>query len=387
MSDTSKCVGNRQECYGCGMCAAVCKTRVLSMKLNKLGFMVPRIVNQEACTNCGLCSVICNYGTTEFPAFSKPLASYAGWSNSHDVKKMCSSGGIAYELCIKFLSDGYKICAAKYNADSKKVEHYIIENESQLKDSVGSKYLQSHTQEAFANISPRERHVIIGTPCQIDMWRRYLRKIKKEDNFLLIDFFCHGVPSYNVWTKYLSENGLVDRMIKSVTWRDKSRGWHKSWNISAYKADRPEDYRLSYRSSSQDGDSFYFMFLSNCALNPACYSECKYKEFSSSADIRLGDLWGNLYKENEEGVSACVAFTPKGNDALQAINATLLKCGEEDVAEGQMKHHIAKPWYYCLVSKAIISPFISLKTIRKTFVISEIVHYQLSKLSKLISRK
>lgn len=300
---------------------------------------------------------------------------------------MCSSGGIAYELSLKFLSGGYKICAAKYDADNKIVGHYIIENEEELKGSVGSKYLQSNTQEAFSNISTRDKYVVIGTPCQIDMWRRYLRKIKKEDNFVLIDFFCHGVPSYNIWTKYLSENNLIDRKIESVTWRDKSNGWHQSWNICVVKSTEFGDQEPSYQSSSKDGDLFFFMFLSNCALNPACYSQCKYKEFNSSADIRLGDLWGNLYKDNDEGVSACVAFTPIGDYALESINATLFTCSKEEVAEGQMKSHIVKPWYYSLVAKAVVSPHISLKSIRKTFVFAEIVRYQFSKISMLLSRK
>ena len=387
MNRFSKCVGNRVECYGCGMCASVCKTRVLEMQLNKRGFMVPRVVNSDGCTNCGLCSTICNYQKHESPSFSMPLAVYAGWSNNPDVRKMCSSGGVAYDIALKFLSLGYKICSVKYDATNKIVEHCIIDDIQSLNDSAGSKYLQSHTQNAFSNICTKEKYVIIGTPCQIDMWRRYLKRIKREDNFILVDFFCHGVPSYNIWLKYLSENGLRDFAVNKVTWRDKSAGWHSSWNISVYDSEHANLDAPYYRSSSKDGDSFYFMFLSNCALNPSCYSDCKYKEFKSSADIRLGDLWGSKYKNNEEGVSACLAFTTKGDETLKSINATMTKCGNADVAEGQMKHHISKPWYYNLVADAIRSRRISLKSIRKAFVISEILGFQLSKLYKKLTSK
>lgn len=46
---------------------------------------------------------------------------------------------------------------------------------------------------------------------------------------------------------------------------------------------------------------------------------------------------GNTYKDNEDGVSAAIAFTSKGDEVLHQCNCTLVEHPFEVVAEGQMK--------------------------------------------------
>lgn len=82
---------------------------------------------------------------------------------------------------------------------------------------------------------------------------------------------------------------------------------------------------------------FYALFLGDCCLGKQCYEHCKYKYDKSSADIRIGDLWGKTYINNEDGVSGAIAFTAKGNDILHSINCELVEHPFEVVAEGQMK--------------------------------------------------
>ncbi|CDD20529.1 uncharacterized protein BN769_00604 [Prevotella sp. CAG:732] len=91
------------------------------------------------------------------------------------------------------------------------------------------------------------------------------------------------------------------------------------------------------------GDWFYKMFLGHYCLGEQCVKACKYKYDKSSADIRIGDLWGNTYKEDEKGVSALVTFTEKGKMIVESLkNATLVSQPLEVVAEGQMKDN-ARP--------------------------------------------
>lgn len=82
---------------------------------------------------------------------------------------------------------------------------------------------------------------------------------------------------------------------------------------------------------------FYALFLGDCCLGRQCYEHCKYKYDKSSADIRIGDLWGNTYEDNEDGVSAAIAFTSKGDEILKACNCELTEHPFEVVAEGQQK--------------------------------------------------
>lgn len=76
------------------------------------------------------------------------------------------------------------------------------------------------------------------------------------------------------------------------------------------------------------------------ALGPQCQKQCKYKYDKSSADIRIGDLWGETYNDDEKGVSALIAFTEKGRKLVEILeNVTLVEHPFEVVAEGQMKNN------------------------------------------------
>ena len=86
------------------------------------------------------------------------------------------------------------------------------------------------------------------------------------------------------------------------------------------------------------GDLFYKLFLGDIALGPQCQTQCKYKYDHSSADIRIGDLWGKTYQHDQKGVSALIAFTERGREIVESLkDVTLIEHPFEIVAEGQMK--------------------------------------------------
>lgn len=369
-------------CYGCGLCATVCKAGVLTMQLNSQGFYVPQVSNPDKCVECGLCSRVCSCHLETAPNFSEATDAFAGWSNQPDTRYYSSSGGVAVEIARYAIDRGYKVCSVRYNCEKKRAEHYISTSIEDLEDSIGSKYLPSYTFDAFSGVNVNEKHVIIGTPCQIDMWRRFLKFRKKEDNFILIDFFCHGVPSMNLWKKYLEEQKIILPDSK-ITWRDKISGWHSSWNISAYNCHRNKSVSPYYRSSAiKDKDLFYSLFLGNYCLNRSCYADCKYKLNNSSADIRLGDFWGLTYSRVDDGVNSILVFTPKGLQIIKDTNITTVAHTLREVCEGQMHNPVKRPWFYDICTFALRLPFIKLSTIRSAIVLEEIVSYQIKKLLK-----
>lgn len=93
------------------------------------------------------------------------------------------------------------------------------------------------------------------------------------------------------------------------------------------------------------GDLFYRLFLGDLCLGKACEKQCKYKYDRSSADLRIGDLWGQAYADDEKGVSALIAFTERGREVAESLKeVSLTEQPFEVVAEGQMKrnaHHKA----------------------------------------------
>lgn len=225
--------------------------------------------------------------------------------------------------------------------------------------SAGSKYIQSYTVDGFKAINRKEKYLVTGTPCQIDSFRRYIQRFHCEDNFVLLDFFCHGVPSMLAWKKYIDWAEKQVGKITYASWRNKWTGWHDSWamGIDGEKHGEKIDWHDSYsmlirekksflESRRSQGDMFYQLFLGNYCLGKQCYEHCKYKYKQSSADIRIGDLWGKTYIDNEDGVSGAVAFTEKGNNILKQCNCELVEHTFNVVAEGQMKSHPKKPEIY-----------------------------------------
>ena len=161
--------------------------------------------------------------------------------------------------------------------------------------------------------------MITGTPCQIASVRKFLRLRNREDDFLLVDLFCHGVPSQLLWQKYREMNAAVFENADRVIFRDKSFGWHGSLAVSAFKS-----RQKIYSSRFADGDLFYRFYLGNSVLSLPCYT-CPFRLAHSAADIRLGDMWGKKYTADESGVSAILTFTERGKQAVESLKHIVLQ--------------------------------------------------------------
>lgn len=343
-------ISSVHDCYGCGVCATACGRKIIEIGLNEDGFYEPHISDESKCTHCGICTDVCAYLHDELSLKEVEIHPYAVWSKDHLVRRKCSSGGAGFEEGKYLLKQGYKVCGVRYDADKNRAEHYIATTVEELIQSAGSKYIQSYTLDGFKTINRKEKYLVTGTPCQIDSFRRYIRKFRCEDNFVLLDFFCHGVPSMLVWKKYTEWAEKQVGKITYASWRNKWTGWHDSWamGIDGEKHGEKINWHDSYyilikgkksyiESRLSQGDMFYQLFLGDCCLGKQCYDHCKYKYNHSSADIRIGDLWGKTYNDDEDGVSGAVAFTQKGNEILKQCNCELVEHSFDVVAEGQMK--------------------------------------------------
>lgn len=330
----NKNISHIHDCFGCGVCAASCAKKIISIELNRDGFYEPRITEESQCTHCGICTDVCAFSHTELANNEAvPVKSWAAWSNDEDVRHKCSSGGIGYEIGKQLIEQGFHAVGCRYDIKEQRAEHYIATTVEDFTASVGSKYIQSYTAEAFSQIKKREqKYLVTGTPCQIDSFRRMIRKFKCEENFILLDFFCHCVPSMHAWKAYMK---MLEPKIGKITyasWRNKPTGWQDSWTMVMKGVN---GMSTTWKSR---GDLFYKIFLGDIALGPQCQTQCKYKYDHSSADIRIGDLWGKTYQHEQKGVSALIAFTEKGREIVESLkDVTLIEHPFEVVAEGQMK--------------------------------------------------
>ncbi len=300
-------------CVGCGVCLAVCPQNALCYRLNDEGFY-EAFVSEGKCVHCGLCRRVC-YKFSEDKEHSVKLEEGMLWATQsvrEEVKQSCTSGGVAFEMARYCLAKGYKVIGVVYDYETHRAKTVLTDSMDGLEQMKGSKYLQADMQGALQELvedcvlHPKQKYVCFGTPCQINGLKRLLsiRRIKNE--VLTVDLFCHGVPSYKVWDEYRKSFPA----LRSVVFRSKIRGWHNF--TLALETDFGKYYQVAER------DLFYQAFFDNILLNKPCF-DCKLRSRYVSADIRLGDFWGKRYQKREDGVSACLILSDKGEHLFHRL--------------------------------------------------------------------
>lgn len=391
-------ISNIHDCYGCGVCATACGQNIINIALNSDGFYEPNIINFEKCTDCGICTDVCAFIHNDLALKGRNSHCYAAWSKDMLVRRKCSSGGAGFEIGKYLIGLGYKVCGVRYNTEENIAEHYIATTVEDLVQSIGSKYIQSFTVDGFNAIDRKGKYLVTGTPCQIDSFRRYIQKFRCEDNFILMDFFCHGVPSMILWKKYLRWAEAKVGKITYVSWRNKQTGWHDSWSMGIDGEAHGENInwhdnynqiireKKSYLSSRlSQGDRFYRLFLSDSCLGKQCYDSCKYKIEQSSADIRICDLWGKTYQHNEDGVSGAITFTERGKRILRNCNCELIEHGIDVISECQMAINSKRTRIYHKLMAELRNPDTTIESIYARYLKLTRVQRNINRLKNPIS--
>lgn len=337
-------------CFGCGVCSAVCPAKIITIELNEDGFWAPRIADKLKCTNCGLCLKVCGFAQKQSVPKPENISSFAVFSKSNATRLSCTSGGVAFELGKWGLSHNYKIIGCVYNFEKQIAEHVLINTEEELEKTKGSKYIQSNFSNVLLQIKKEDRYLCFGSPCQIDSLRRFFKLKRMEEQCIFIDFFCHGVPSYLAWQKYIQYQQKVNKLdsLKKVEFRNKSLGWHAYTILLS-------DGKKDFLGSTASGDYYYQLFLGDLCLNKPCYFDCRYKQFSSYADIRVGDLWGKKYKNDQVGISGVLVYSERGKNILDNLQSSceIIRESLETITEGQMKLCPRIPSGYKNISKIL----------------------------------
>lgn len=354
-------------CYGCGVCTAACPYALLDLWPDRDGFYKPYSIDPERCSGCGRCLRSCAF-LDRTPPDSKPLSCRSVRHSDPTLRMLSSSGGAAPALAAALFAAGYAVCGVRYDAATRSAVHTVTHDFAEYASCIGSKYLQSYTRSAFSVLRDRTSRVaLFGTPCQIGSLRRLVRMQQMEERTLLVDLFCHGVPSSLLWEGYVRHMERTGEPLRRVAWRSKcseaadpartlARGEHP-----VQTADWHDSYRMTLvgprtvRSGREAGSRlFYDLFLGDYCLGRACYETCPYKGFASAADIRLGDLWGAAGSGDREGASSLTVFTDRGSwlaSRLEGCEQRRLSPGE--VLSGQQRHRGSAPRLSGLVMSAL----------------------------------
>lgn len=297
----------KKECCGCGACVSVCPQKCIEFTEDNEGFLYPK-VDQKKCINCGLCEKSCPILNKKEINLESEKA-YVVYAKDEQIRKKSSSGGIFSLLAEQILNEGGVVFGASFDQDFS-VKHIPIFESSDLDLIRGSKYLQSRTENTYAQVKEllESGRIVLysGVACQIAGLHSFLKK--DYDNLYSVDVLCHGVPSPKLWKKYLKEQERnYGGNLKCATFRDKKYGWKHYSVLLTFENEK------MYQRKQQE-DDFMRLFLKNICLRPSCH-DCKFKSLNRPSDITLGDCWGinKLMPEMDDDKGTSVVLIHSGN--------------------------------------------------------------------------
>ncbi len=328
-------VKEQNKCTGCSICIAVCPKNAIFMRVSDYGFLEPYI-HWEQCNSCGKCLKFCvsnNLGAIE-NIRDKTVFSYRAPSNH--FKLLCSSGGFSLALALTYLKKDFFFVGASFSDEFKYTKHVICENYVEVFNTIGSKYIQSDMSDVLLKIvdrGNRSKYVVVGTPCQIAGFRKFIDEKGQKDRFVFVDFFCHGVPSYLLWWKYIGNLQKKIGPLIHYEFRNKFESWHE-FRVRAIG-------EKGFYSQWHSIDPFMFFYLNNSCLRNSCFF-CKYRVMSA-ADIRIGDFWGPQFQDDKAGVSIIVLLNERGSKVFNELVGFKEKI---EVKELEANLSLQKPRFY-----------------------------------------
>lgn len=308
------------QCVGCSACSNICPQKCIEMKKDKLGFMIP-YVDKTQCINCGMCDRVCpiqegNDLKNEIEDFTTEY--YAGWAHPNFMNDNSTSGGIATLLSKIFIQKG-KVVGARFSQDFRTVEHIIVDDDMMCDQLAGSKYVQSNTEKVFPQIrrilDSGEKILYIGTACQVAGLKKYVGENRLK-NLYTIDFMCHGVPSPEIWKKYVDyiETKQNSNLV-SYNFRSKDKGW----GVIRASAKFSNNKNWIQRG---DFNLFHSWFGKHLSLRDSCFT-CFFRSEKRVSDLTIADFWGiEKYYPNlsrKQGVSAIIVNSIKGKKLIDMV--------------------------------------------------------------------
>ncbi len=305
----------KEECCGCSACFAACPLHCISMQRNVEGFLFP-VIDEAVCVGCNACVKACPHTAENDTGEEKNVKAYAAICREQNgaIRRQSSSGGLFWCFAQAVLKKGGVVVGVKMSEDGAFVYHSAVENERELVQLLGSKYVQSDKKDVFRSVKDYlqgGRTVLFsGTPCEVAGLVNYIPTPLREKLYT-VDLICHGVPSPMVWEKYLLEQNMV---VRGVSFRDKTFGW-KEFSVLI----QGEEKDLSEKV----GDNLYMRgFLDHLYLRESCHN-CRYKGLERVADITLGDFWRVQdflpeYDDNQ-GTSLLFVYSKKGKELFHAV--------------------------------------------------------------------
>ena len=317
-----------EHCCGCGACADACNQHCISMINNCHGFRIPH-VDAKKCVNCGMCDKICpvlNVHIRNNPS-QKCFCTYY---LNEEIRNAGSSGSMFYLIAEWMIAKGGIVIGAAFD-NNLYLRHTIATTISELRPLLKSKYLQSDTTGIFMQVRDFLRMgrkvLFVGTPCQCQALYNFVG-YKKTDSLFLIDFICHGVPSQDLFNRFVKHIETKKKVkVKSFVFREKNnpKSPKNEDDIHNYTivTCNNSNGQVSIKTGFYKDCSFYSGFKKYQIFRNSCY-ECKFIGCNRITDFTLGDFWHLTEYEPEirdfhKGYSELIINSERGNKLFEEL--------------------------------------------------------------------
>lgn len=312
-----------EECCGCFVCADSCLAGCIHTVENPDGFIHPKLDNKK-CLNCGACLKVCP--ALEYGQGVRAANVIAAHCLDTEQRSKGSSGGIFGMLAKQVIEKGGKVWGAAFDGKLQ-LKHVEVSSLEELEKVYKSKYLQSDTTGIWKVIKNDLDNGVYtlfsGTPCQCRALKNFLKK--EYTHLVMVDIFCHGVPSQKLFNDYLkdyeTEHG---EHVVDFTFRYKLTNFQydRGCCIRTEKNGKSGEKRgLYYRFP------FYYAYYKGLIYRESCL-RCRWANVNRVGDISLGDFWRIEKFINVKGVgcSAILLNTPKGKELFNSVKEKLHWC-------------------------------------------------------------
>lgn len=327
-------VKEKDQCCGCGSCVLACPTGAIKMVPRELGCLYPEIDTRK-CVNCRRCEQVCAFAGEEKRNQTAPRT-LAAAAKDGAILKRSASGGVFAALAHRFIDAGGVVygCSLETVDGLLSPVHIGVQDHGEVAKLQGSKYVQSSLGTVFEEIRQllKEGRIVLfsGTPCQVDALKHFV-KGTDTSNLYTVDIICHGVPSAELFRKYLKTlESPQKKKITAFYFRDKSRGW----GLQASYMYQRKNGAVKTQKLPSGLSSYYSFFLQSETYRESCYS-CPYANAARVGDITIGDFWGieqehpRYLRENggkfsvRDGISAILVNGPHGEELIAAFGDAL----------------------------------------------------------------
>lgn len=328
----------RGECYGCFACEAVCPEHAIEMKMDKEGFVYPK-VDERLCTNCGKCEATCirkkdmNIMEEQYPVL------YAVKNLDMDTRMKSTSGGVFLELSKEMIEKQQGIViGARYDKNMRVVVD-IADTVEEAERFCGIKYSKADLQGIFVQVKrileAGRKVLYTGLPCECAGLRSYLGK--EYDNLFIQEVLCHSAPSPIVFKKYIEylEKRFRAKVI-DFGCRDKRNGWEdKEYSVSI-QFDSGKELVVNGRRNN-----YIRAYMNSYLDRPSC-SKCAFIKEYRAGDLTVGDFYGVQEMlpqfSDGKGVSIVMINTEKGKKFFEQVQKNL-EIQQITLEQGFYKNH------------------------------------------------